>query len=377
MSPQDKCALSFYEELEQYDESKPVHLVRHIENRRIYIKKYRSLYDISVYRQLQEADFTFVPKLVEVIEDGNVLILIEEYISGQLLSKALQNGPMEPERAAGIAYRLAQAIEAMQQLDPPIVHRDLKPDNIILTDDDRVMLIDFNTAKHITDRPTDTIALGTPGYAAPEQYGFGASQEKTDIYAFGVLLNEMLTGHGIVEGIAEGAYRKLITECVNLVAEERPSAHAVCTRLQTIAASSNAKEEPAERTDEETVGEIIKAWFMPAPMKHPNWFPGFRRGKILHALISVLVTAFFVSSILCSKYDASMNSTQCYIARVYWLLMYFATFFWFTNYRNIHRWAIFAKKKSKPLRILGIFLTYLLTFVISFCSIILLTEAYG
>ena len=78
-------------------------------------------------------------------------------------------------------------------MKPPIIHRDIKPSNIIITGYNRAVLLDFNAAKSFSSsEDTDTVLLGTSGYAAPEQYGFGASSPQTDIYALGVVLKECL-----------------------------------------------------------------------------------------------------------------------------------------------------------------------------------------
>lgn len=90
-------------------------------------------------------------------------------------------------------YELCEILEKLHSANPPIVHRDIKPSNIIITNYDHVILLDFNAAKYFTDPNTsDTILLGTKGYAAPEQYGFGSSTPQTDIYAVGILLKELV-----------------------------------------------------------------------------------------------------------------------------------------------------------------------------------------
>lgn len=90
-------------------------------------------------------------------------------------------------------YDLCEILEKLHSVTPPIVHRDTKPSNIIITNYEHVVLLDFNAAKYFADTDTaDTILLGTKGYAAPEQYGFGSSTPQTDIYALGILLKELV-----------------------------------------------------------------------------------------------------------------------------------------------------------------------------------------
>ena len=88
---------------------------------------------------------------------------------------------------------LCNILEALHSMTPPIIHRDIKPSNIIITSYNYAMLLDFNAAKQFSGQnESDTVLIGTPGYAAPEQYGFGSSSPKTDIYSLGIVLREML-----------------------------------------------------------------------------------------------------------------------------------------------------------------------------------------
>src|SRR5699024_9218725 len=94
------------------------------------------------------------------------------------------------------------------------VHRDIKPSNLILTSDDTLFLIDFNSAKESEENKSkDTILIGTEGYAAPEQYGFSVSKPTTDIYAIGILLNELLTSYLPDQVEYKGYLQPIIKKC--------------------------------------------------------------------------------------------------------------------------------------------------------------------
>lgn len=91
-----------------------------------------------------------------------------------------------------------------------IVHRDIKPSNVIIKDDGTAVLIDLSIARFMNGQENDTQTLGTPGYAAPEQFGVSQSNRATDIYGLGVLLNYMLTNsHPSVE-LPKGRIKKVI-----------------------------------------------------------------------------------------------------------------------------------------------------------------------
>jgi serine/threonine protein kinase len=132
--------------------------------------------------------------------EGTTEYLVMEMVEGETLDARL--GRAKDERlpraeALEIANQLCDVLEYLHQQTPPIVFRDLKPGNIMLTPTGQVKLIDFGIARLFKQgQSRDTISLGTPGYAAPEQYGGkGQTDPRSDIYSLGVVLHQMLTGH--------------------------------------------------------------------------------------------------------------------------------------------------------------------------------------
>jgi len=94
-----------------------------------------------------------------------------------------------------IGLQLCDILEYLHSHQPPIIFRDLKPANIILSSEKKVYVIDFGIARFFKPgKPKDTIALGSPGYAAPEQYGRAQTTPRADIYSLGAILHQMLTG---------------------------------------------------------------------------------------------------------------------------------------------------------------------------------------
>src|SRR5947209_9548155 len=91
--------------------------------------------------------------------------------------------------------RLCTLLEHLHNHQPPIIFRDLKPANIMLTPRHELYLIDFGVARRFQPGKTrDTIAFGSPGYAAPEQYGRAQTTPRADIYSLGATLHQLLTG---------------------------------------------------------------------------------------------------------------------------------------------------------------------------------------
>jgi len=123
-----------------------------------------------------------------------------DYVEGETLEERLKRAPrghLPLDEAMDIIRQLCDGLEYLHGQHPPVVFRDLKPGNVMITPQGGVRLIDFGIARFFKPGQTrDTVALGTPGYAAPEQYGRqGQSDARADIYSLGVLLHQMVTGY--------------------------------------------------------------------------------------------------------------------------------------------------------------------------------------
>src|SRR5262249_54420697 len=131
-----------------------------------------------------------------------------ELVEGPTLADRIAKGPLPLDEALGIARQIADALAAAH--DKGIVHRDLKPGNVKLTPDGTIKLLDFGLAKPglLTSANDETIApgssigmiVGTPAYMSPEQARGAPVDKRSDIWAFGVVLYEMLTGSRLFGG---------------------------------------------------------------------------------------------------------------------------------------------------------------------------------
>jgi len=145
---------------------------------------------------------------------GRTTFLVMELVEGEDLSERIARGPVPVDEATRIALQIAEALEAAHEQG--IVHRDLKPANIKLKPDGTVKVLDFGLAKawdaqsgdaSLSMSPTLTqhataagVILGTAAYMSPEQAAGIAADRRADIWAFGVVLWEMLTGHKLFDG---------------------------------------------------------------------------------------------------------------------------------------------------------------------------------
>ncbi|MBR1670365.1 MAG: protein kinase [Butyrivibrio sp.] len=134
------------------------------------------------------------PRINALYEHDGLLTVIEEYISGDTLQEVIDLcGSVSEADAVSYAIKLCDILIELHSQTPMLIHRDIKPSNIILTEDDRIILIDLNAARQcISEKNRDTRLIGTEGYAAPEQFGFGNSSCQTDIYAVGNLIKALI-----------------------------------------------------------------------------------------------------------------------------------------------------------------------------------------
>jgi serine/threonine protein kinase len=149
-------------------------------------------------RALAKLSHPNILKIFDYGEYNNQPYLVMEYISGGTLAQRLKGKPIPWQDAAQFLSRVARALEAAHEQG--IIHRDVKPSNILLASGRDPMLSDFGIAKLIeSDEETSDltgtgVGIGTPEYMAPEQ-GYGQADEKSDVYALGVVFYEMVTGH--------------------------------------------------------------------------------------------------------------------------------------------------------------------------------------
>ena len=185
---------------------------------------------LAVYEWLCGVQCRQLPEVYDVIslEDGQ--IVLEEYIDGMTVAQVMQSGRYRPRGVVRLMREVCAALTVLHTHD--IVHRDVKPENVMVTTDGRVVLVDFNASRMVSVRSRDTVIMGTVGYASPEQLGLSQSDARTDIYAAGVMLNVMLTGEHPAKTIVGGKLGRVVRKCTAVNPNERyPTAKALAKDL--------------------------------------------------------------------------------------------------------------------------------------------------
>jgi len=137
-----------------------------------------------------------LPQIADYFSEGSRQYLAMEYVDGETLEAILERtkGFLTEAQVTDWAVQLCDVLAYLHGQTPPVIFRDLKPDNVMLTQAGVIKLIDFGIARVFRPgRAKDTHIMGTPGFAAPEQYGSGQTDARSDIYSLGATLHCLLT----------------------------------------------------------------------------------------------------------------------------------------------------------------------------------------
>src|SRR6266446_2724600 len=200
-----------------------------------------------------------LPRIYEQFTDMGRWYLVMDFIDGETLEEhldKLKDGKLPVEKVLEIGVQLCNVLEYLHMRQPPIIFRDLKPANVMLTVHGHVYLIDFGIARHFKPgQAKDTTALGSTGYAAPEQYGKAQTTPRADIYALGATLHQLLTGDDPTQSPFRFAPLQLrsqttpvgldtlIMRMLEIDENRRPdNMHAIKLELQRLAAQRTARQ---------------------------------------------------------------------------------------------------------------------------------------
>ena len=390
MTLEEESRLSFYRELTVLDEKKNIVLVQDIRNSELCVKKTLDIYSRDVYEQLASVRIEGVPAVKECVADDGKLIVVEEYVQGRSLKQVLdEQGLLNEEQAYEIAVQLVDILVRLHQLESAIVHRDIKPSNIIIEKNGHVNLIDFNAARHVTaDKNEDTRMLGTVYFAAPEQFGFGQSDERTDIYGLGATINYIMTGDKPGAGIAECRFSDILKKCLMVDAKDRYQSaeelRGVLDMLNYSIVQDNRKKAETAFGKDNTVSvvrtyrnirDIIVKMYRKYQKRNydidTSWrrylLPGFRRLNVVYCLIAlvwyaVIVWMTITFAVTDSKTGISVTGGELTMYKIAVFVLLFGMTMWFGNYLNIRR----KLPGMKKINVLSTILTFGYAFTISF-----------
>ena len=167
---------------------------------------------IPAYDLLREIRHPNLPEVYDSLHFSDGQIVLEEYIDGLTAAEVLETGTYTLRGAADVLRKTCTAAAALHRCG--ILHLDIKPENVMITAAGEVKLIDLNASKlTAAERKPERTVLGTIGYAAYEQFGISPCDERTDVFALGVLLNVLLTGEHPAKRCASGRLGRIVRKC--------------------------------------------------------------------------------------------------------------------------------------------------------------------
>lgn len=167
-----------------------------------------------------------LPRFAGEYENDAMLCVVREYIKGIPLNELISESPLSESEALPMIIQLCDILTYLHGQNPPVIHRDIKPQNIIMSKDGTVRLIDFGISRtYNANAKRDTVFYGTQDFAPPEQYGFAQTDNRADIFSLGVVIAYLLTGEtetaGAISKLENPRLIRILRKCTAFAPEKR------------------------------------------------------------------------------------------------------------------------------------------------------------
>lgn len=330
--------LSKYEELSVLSDTKKCRtsLMRNKDTGELVVKKEMGKESFSVYSLLKSIKNKNLIKVLECFRDEDKTIEIEEYVNGKRLDDYFQEKKATLEQVVDVGIALCEGLAPMHKLN--LVHRDIQPKNIIITNEGNLKIIDFDISRKENENAThDTTLLGTVGYAAPEQYGFAQTTNRSDIYSIGAVLKELSSFSEL---------DKIIAKCMEMDPANRyENVEQLENELEKVKGQAERKDNgfgSGSYNDMEFGTENNNGESDELPKITLKYFiktiPGFRRGNFIFMIIAIMMYGMILyapySVFMEYKYNTQL---QRVIGGIFYMLGCIIPYMYFANIGDIAR----------------------------------------
>ena len=330
--------LSKYEELSVLSDTKKCRtsLMRNKDTGELVVKKEMGKESFSVYSLLKSIKNKNLIKVLECFRDEDKTIEIEEYVNGKRLDDYFREKKATLEQVVDVGIALCEGLAPMHKLN--LVHRDIQPKNIIITNEGNLKIIDFDISRKENENAThDTTLLGTVGYAAPEQYGFAQTTNRSDIYSIGAVLKELSSFSEL---------DKIIAKCMEMDPANRyENVEQLKNELEKIKGQAERKDNgfgSSSYNDMEFGTENNNGESDELPKITLKYFiktiPGFRRGNFIFMIIAIMMYGMILyapySVFIEYKYNTQL---QRVIGGIFYMLGCIIPYMYFANIGDIAR----------------------------------------
>ncbi len=234
------------------------------------------------YQFLSKLQHPNLPLIYDTFNEGDRFYFVMDFIEGKTLLDLLRASggrPLPIGQVVDYAMQLCDVLSFLHMQTPPVIFRDLKPTNVMIRGDGRLFLIDFGIARFFKEgKLQDTVLLGSPGYAPPEQHGTGQTSPRSDIYALGATMHCCLTGRDPFNApdrfifppirqynpLVPAGLDQLVQSMLALNERQRPA-----SAQEVRQALLNIKQQAAEHTSNlsPAAGSAPTQYPLPAPMR--------------------------------------------------------------------------------------------------------------
>ena len=346
-----------YEILTPFDSDENVFLVRDRLTKELLVEKNILVHNLNLYQQLKARPLKGVPKIYQIESVNEKTILIEEYIHGlNLMQIVLNQGPFPETGVASYMVSLCDILGQFHAMSPPVIHRDIKPGNIILSNNDEIYLIDFNISREYKSYSSvDTVSMVSHHFSAPESYGFGQTDVRSDIYSIGATMHFLLTGGYLKETDYYGELKHIINKCTEMAPERRyQSVGELRAALIRYAGASADRKEVSigsmQSDQARTVDHRENDWKSYLP-------PGFRSGNPINMLVASIVYALIAWMCFTMEIESTIKGPlsliDLWMERICLFLFFILSLLVVCNYRGcLDRLPGISKIPSRVVKIL-------------------------
>lgn len=284
-------------------------LMRNVDTGQLVVKKIMHKAAFDIYKGLKEIKNKNLVRVYECFIQGDECVAIEDYVNGKRFDDYYQGNRLTLQEAVARAEELCNGLKAIHEKG--IVHRDIQPKNIIISNEGTLKIIDFDISrKENREKSKDTELLGTVGYAAPEQYGFSQTSNRSDIYSVGVVLKEFFENQGL---LSNEYLEKIVNKCTEIDPKNRFSdVNELMLELSKVVEmdeshnksdkimpktldTSPKKPEKGQKTGKNSTKNTPQKELPPITFKYLlDTIPGFRRRKIVPMIISTIVYVWLI-----------------------------------------------------------------------------------
>lgn len=345
-----------YYTLKTLNNRNSVFLVEDINDGKRYIKKYIDENSVKIYNQMFSIRHKNIPVIHHIFRENGIPTVIEEYIEGESIADIIEKkNTFTISEVVNIICQLCNGIKYIHNAG--IIHRDMTPNNIIIDKNGTAKIIDMGISRMKNKEKTvDTTFMGTEGFAAPEQFGFRQTDERSDIFAIGVLINVMLTSElpSVKKYKGNIVLEKIISKCIEIDPSKR---YKNIDELKKIIKSTVTEKD-----------SVIKAFF--------KELPGFRSRKIYKMFIALLyyILLLYIVGIIIFAFNYNKNVVYLVQGILFIISNIIIPWLILTNYKYYIDRLKFTKKLPDRLKgiacfVLGI-LYQIITFYIFYITII-------